>query len=217
MRKGLFIAFEGSDGAGKSSAIARMHNMLASLPFSSLTVTHEPTDGALGRHIYDILFGRAPMLPPLELQRLYVLDRHHHFHSLLGPSISTGGLVVADRYWIATLAHGMLSHPADTFLRMHDEIFDHQFTAPDLTFIFDISPDTALARMQEMGKTFDLWEKKEKLERIRANYHELARLIPSRGLGAVHMINADRAPATIDEEVLSAIQAVVANTSEATQ
>lgn len=208
MHKGLFIAFEGSDGAGKSSAIERLKNRLSTLPFSSLTITHEPTDGPLGKHIYDILFGRTPMLPPLELQRLYVLDRHHHFHSQLKPSLDAGGLVIADRYWIATVAHGMLSHPRDAFLRMHQEIFDNQFIAPDLTFIFDIAPDRALERMAAMGKTFDHWEKKEKLERIRAHYCELAETLPAQGLGDIRMIDADRDPKKIDDEIWSAIESV---------
>lgn len=209
MKKGLFIAFEGSDGAGKSSAIERLRPRLSALPFSSVTVTHEPTDGPIGRHIYDILFGRSPMLPPLELQRLYVLDRHHHFHSLLGPALENGEIVLTDRYWVATLAHGMLSHPFDLFVRMHEKIFDNRFDAPDITFIFDIPPDLALARMTRAGKTFDHFEKKEKLERIHSHYHELAKELPLRGLGDIRMIDASRSPEAIDEDVWQQIQAVV--------
>lgn len=213
MQKGLFIAIEGSDGAGKSSTIARISGRLAALPFSSVTVTHEPTDGRIGCHIYDILFGRAPMLPPLELQRLYVLDRHHHVHSFLQPALENGGLVVCDRYWIATLAHGMLSHPADTFIQMHDDIFNKQFVVPDITFILDIPPDTALKRMAATGKSFDHWEKKEKLEKIRENYHTLAVMLPAQGFGDIRMIDASRDPATIDEEIWNTIQSVSAKQS----
>ena len=158
---GYFIAFEGIDGSGKSTVAELIAGRLRSEGYDVL-VTHEPTREKFGRHIYEILSSKDHVVTPFELQRLYVLDRKEHVHTVIRPALLRGQIVIGDRYWLSTLAYGMLSGLAENLIQLHEEIFQGDFLKPDMTFIFDISADTALERLKNISKGKDYFEKVDK-------------------------------------------------------
>lgn len=182
---GLFVAFEGIDGCGKSTTL---QSLAADFRRSGqrITVTHEPTDGPIGKRIYDILYGRQPMIPPLDLQRLYIEDRREHIAAVIEPALDRDDLVFCDRYWLSTIAYGMLSAEADTFIAMHREILGEHFLKPEVTLLFDLPATSAMERLGGRSGDLDFFEKVEKQERIRENY--LA-LVKRADVGRVETIN----------------------------
>lgn len=173
-RKGYFAAFEGIDGCGKSSVLGLAASGLRASGFPCL-VTHEPRrESEIGKRIYQILHGELPMVAPMELQKLYIIDRLQHVNEEIRPALAGGTVVLADRYWFSTLAYGMLSEPVEKLADLHIEILGGSFLKPDVTFLFDLPPETAVQRLLEIGEGKDHFEKPEKLSRVRENYLALA-------------------------------------------
>lgn len=170
---GYFIAFEGIDGSGKSTAAVAIAAYIKSLGREVL-ITHEPTKGPIGQKIYDILYHRSPMVPPFDLQKLYIEDRKQHVDEVILPALNSGKVVIADRYWFSTLAHGMLSDSVEKLIELHNEIFEQRFKMPDITFIFDLPAEIAISRLKIINKGADFFEKIEKLTPIRENFLKLA-------------------------------------------
>lgn len=196
---GLFVAFEGIDGSGKSTPISSIAKRLEEAGHSAL-VTHEPRhESSYGRQIYDILHGRLPMVSPLALQRLYVIDRLHHVKEEIEPALSRGEIVIADRYWLSTLAFGMLDTSLQTLIDLHEEVFEGHFLKPDLTFLFDLPAEVAIDRLHKIEKGKDHFEKIEKEKRVRENYLRLARA----DLGDVEVIDATLPLGAIEESISS--------------
>lgn len=189
--RGFFIAVEGIDGSGKTTFISRLAEYLNSFPWYSITITHEPTTGPIGNHIYDLLLGKKPMIPPLELQRMYIQDRKEHVDTLIRPLVNQGGSVIADRYWLSTLSHGMLDGRKELFIDLHKSVFGGNLFLPDITFILDLPAETAVARLEVLGKN-DHFEKCEKLKKIRSHLLELARDLPPLGYGNMHILDVSK-------------------------
>ncbi len=200
IRRGFFIALEGIDGCGKSTVLPLLAERLERSGHT-VTVTHEPTDSKIGKEIYDILHNRHRILPPLELQRLYVEDRKGHITAVLQPALDAGHIVLCDRYWLSTLAYGMLAATLEELVAMHREILGNDFLRPDITFLFDLPPETAIARLAGMSRQLDSFEKPEKLVEIRKNY--LALLNPP--VDTISLINALQEPSKIIDELWTAL------------
>lgn len=185
--RGFFIVFEGIDGSGKTT-LAK--DLCATLALHSVpcTLTAEHTHGPIGERIDAILTGKALVIDPLELQRLFVLDRKDHIESVLSPALMAGECVISDRYWLSTIAYSMLSFPQETFITIHEEILGKNFLRPDLTILIDVPADIAIARIAKTRGEVTIFEKIEKLEKLRANYLALARTTDPR-IGRLQVVD----------------------------
>lgn len=185
MNRGIFIAFEGIDGCGKSTATRVIAERIHASGRACM-LTEEPTDGPVGRDIRAVLSGNAPMVAPFELQRLFVLDRKDHIEHVLLPALETGTSVVSDRYWLSTVAYGMLAESSERMIALHRDILGNEFLRPDRTILLDLEPEIALQRMERSRTSLSHFEKLEKLSKIRENYRSLARM----DIGAITVIDA---------------------------
>lgn len=172
--QGFFIAFEGIDGCGKSTAARAVAERIRASGRLVL-LTKEPTGSSIGRKIRRILAGGTPVVEPMELQRLFVEDRRDHIERIILPALRAGTIVVSDRYWLSTVAYGMLNKPREKLIALHEKILGKGFLRPDRTLLLDLEPTTALERMQGSRRTLTHFEKLEKLSRIRENYRSLVR------------------------------------------
>ncbi|KKW30196.1 MAG: putative thymidylate kinase [Parcubacteria group bacterium GW2011_GWC2_52_8c] len=101
------------------------------------------------------------MISNLELQKLYVEDRYDHVVNEIKPALRRGEIVLADRYWLSTLAYGMISNALDDLINLHNEIFNGDFLKPDITF----------------SKGNDHFEQIDKLSLVRKNYLALCQTV----------------------------------------
>lgn len=205
MQRPFFVALEGIDGSGKDTVATRLKEHFVEKHNLDVAVTEEPSQGPIGILIRKMLDGKVPVPPTnFVFQALFIEDRGFHIRSFIGPEIKLNRLVISVRYWLSTIAYGMLDGSALEYLELHARIIGPELIVPDLTIILDLEEDEAIRRIRESGRQFDWFAKKEKLKKIRQNYLELAKSgIVS--LGAVVVVDAMKSK----EEVALAAEATI--------
>jgi dTMP kinase len=144
--QGLFITFEGGEGAGKSTQIRRLHARLEALSIKTV-VTREPggTPGAeLIRAL--ILDGKRPPLDALTETLLFYAARANHLSELIRPALTKGDVVLCDRFSDSTRVYQCVLGAVPSAQVEALETLVVQDTKPDVTIILDIPPETGLAR-----------------------------------------------------------------------
>ncbi|AXK46041.1 dTMP kinase [Brachybacterium saurashtrense] len=106
-RRGVFISFEGGDGAGKSTQMAMLRDHLVtdrSVAEDLILSTREPGGTPLGTSIRELLLHGEDVDPRAEAL-LYAADRAHHVATVVKPHLARGGLVLGDRYLDSSVAY----------------------------------------------------------------------------------------------------------------
>lgn len=145
-RPGLFIAFEGGEGTGKSTQTSLLAQWLQEAGYECV-VTQEPGGTAFGEQIRSVLLTRSDT--PLSARAealLYAADRAAHVDKVLRPALNNGAVVITDRYVDSSLAY----QGAGRNLSMGEvERLSHWATQglrPDLVILLDIDPVIGLER-----------------------------------------------------------------------
>lgn len=175
----MFVAFEGIDGAGLTTHARLTEKYLESRGFR-VVLTKEPTDGLIGGLIRACLRGEW-RTDPMTLQLLFAADRSHHVNSVILPALKAGRVVVTDRYLFSSLAYGSLNLDYEWL-----KLINSKFPLPDVTFVLDIEPRIALARIKADRFAVELFEEEEKLERVRTAFMRVAEEFEN-----VHIIRTD--------------------------
>jgi len=101
---GVFVAFEGGEGSGKSTQIELLATALRQAG-RTVTVTHEPGGTQVGERIRDLLLhGDEPLTPRTEAL-LFAADRALHVDTVIRPALATGEVVLTDRFVDSSLAY----------------------------------------------------------------------------------------------------------------
>lgn len=185
--KGKFITFEGIDGAGKSSHVEWLAEMLRERNLI-VHVTREPGGTALGEKLRELLLNE-PM--HLETETLLMFAaRREHLARLIEPALSRGEWVVCDRFSDATYAYQGGGRGLDRTKFLTLEHWVHEHLQPDLTLLFDLPLDVARERIVLANRTLDKFEQErvDFHERVRQAYLERAHGNPSR----IRVIDANR-------------------------
>lgn len=183
MMQGKFISIEGSEGAGKSTALQFISDYLLHKKIE-IVLTREPGGTPVAEEIRKILLhtaGDEILQPETELLLMFACRSQNISHCIL-PALQAGKWVISDRFIDASYAY----QAGGRDMNIHDvEALDHIIVDdlyPDLTLLLDISVDQGMARTELRGTEKDRIEQ-EKLdffERVRAAYLERARQDPNR-------------------------------------
>lgn len=167
---GVFVVFEGIDGAGKSTQIQRLGEKLRGAGEEPV-LSREPTDGPWGRRIRDS--ATTGRMTAEEELLAFIQDRTEHLETLVLPSLAAGRIVALDRYFYSTIAYQGTRPGGDpTAMRRKMESL---FPAPDLVLWFDLEPELALQRiMAHRREVPNEFERQEGLERARDVFRSLA-------------------------------------------
>lgn len=188
--EGKFIVFEGLDGSGLSTHAEILKEFLKRDGRPAI-LTKEQTITMIGGLIKSIL-RKEIITSPLALQLLFVADRAHHLSSEIEPALQEGKIVISDRYIFSTVAFGAFDIDME-FLKL----INSKFRIPDLTFIIDAPPEVCIKRISEQRLShLELFEEKEKLEKIRNNYMKLKDYFPN-----VYVINSNRPVEEVAKEI----------------
>jgi dTMP kinase len=144
--QGLFITFEGGEGAGKSTQIARLSEHLRACG-EDVLVTREPggTPGAeAARHV--ILSGAAESFGPAMEAILFAAARNDHVEQLIRPALLSGRTVLCDRYIDSSRVYQGVTGNLDPQLMRAIERAAINGLMPDLTIILDLPAETGLQR-----------------------------------------------------------------------
>jgi len=200
---GKFIVFEGIDGSGKSTQIKLLAKSLRDSG-RKVYVTAEPTESVSGGMLRDALCGVAKRTP-CEMAALFTLDRiYHNVNPANGikKMLDDGFDVICDRYYYSTLAYQGNETDFEWVRRMNIDC--PEILRPDLCIFLDVSPEVGLSRVGNGERGFtEIYEKASILEAVRKKYFDVFELL-STGEN-IRVINADRDPAAVAEDILSAL------------
>ena len=177
---GAFIVFEGGDGAGKTTQARILSRRLIREGYS-VVLTREPGGTSLGETVRRWLKSQPHATPLTELF-LFVAARGQLVREVISPALSSGRVVICDRFAASTVAYQGYGRGLDLELinRVNDVVTDG--VRPDLTVFLDIQVEEALARKKDRPRDRFDSEATEFHSRAREGYLELASREPNRWL-----------------------------------
>jgi dTMP kinase len=180
---GVLIAFEGGEGAGKSTQVRRLQQWLTEEGLVA-RATLEPGGTPLGGRMRAIVLDPASAaLAPRAEALLYAADRAQHVHEVLRPALDAGEVVITDRFVDSSLAY----QGAGRTIPMDDvrsiSRWATQGLQPDLTILLDLPPEVGLARARGRAAADRLEsESLDFHQRVRRTFNALAEAQPDRYL-----------------------------------
>ncbi|MFP5527038.1 dTMP kinase [Peptococcus simiae] len=161
----LFIVFEGIDGSGKSTQLARLSDRLTAVGIPH-SCHHEPTDGPVGRLLRRAL-SKEIQLDELTLALLFAADRSEHALRVQ-EELAAGRTVLCDRHLLSSLAYNAPDLDGQWVHSINRPIRNR--VRPDVTFLFDLPVEEALARISSRSERRDHYEKWDVLQQVRDRY-----------------------------------------------
>lgn len=195
MTTAKFITFEGIDGAGKSTHLSFVADLLRAGK-KNVVITREPGGTSLGEALRTILLHEKMHLETEAL--LMFAARCEHIAQVIEPALTRGDWVISDRFTDATFAYQGGGRKLDRQKLSALEQWVHPHLQPDLTLLFDVPLDVARARL-DATRTLDKFEqeKADFFAATRAEYLRRAAEFPQR----FRIIDSTQAIATIQEQL----------------
>jgi dTMP kinase len=210
---GLYIAVEGIDGSGKSTQVVRLKNYFEEKG-ETVVLTSEPQRGSMvEKMIRDALQSKIS-IPSTALQYLYSADRVINQETVVKPALQEKKVVLSHRVLWSAVPYGVM----DKIMGIKNGEYDfnqsnqiiiaqgllsmyHQFVIPDMTFYLDISVETAVKRLSHMDKTKEIYERRDKLEKIKNGYEMLIAMFPKEFV----IIDGEKSEEEVTKEIISKI------------
>jgi dTMP kinase len=194
MPRGIFIAFEGIDGAGKTTQVDRLVDALHHVGIPCVC-SKEPTSGPWGQKIRrSAEEGRLTFDEELTA---FVEDRKEHLRDIIRPALERGDVVILDRYFYSTIAY-QGSRSGD-----YEKVAELMFAnapEPDAVILLDVEPAVGIARIRKRGDSPNTFEGLDNLIKVREVFRKLAASHKN-----IAMIDASPEEATVRKAVLNAL------------
>ncbi|MEJ8568353.1 dTMP kinase [Elongatibacter sediminis] len=176
-----FITFEGGEGAGKSTMVARARGWLEAHGHE-VVQSREPGGTPLAERIRAIVLDHDhESFDPVAELLLVFAARAQHLAELIRPSLAAGKTVLCDRFTDATWAYQGAGRDGPLELIGQLEQAVHGDLQPDLTILLDVPVETGMRRMAGRGEADRIeQESMAFFERVRRNYLERAAAAPER-------------------------------------
>lgn len=206
--RGSFFVFDGIDGCGKSEQLCLAKVWLKTIVrHQTIVSTKEPNkDGPWGKKIYEELkkAGGWHEKNPLLFQSWYAQDSLMNYRERIVPSLKSGLVVLSDRGRSSMVYGCGDENDLDRLMCLNAAILGEHFIWPDAFFIFDVGVETAMARLQQKNCKPDQHERRGVLLKVKSNFVAFADRYPN-----CHLINAERRPEAVFQEVQKIIAAVL--------
>lgn len=166
VQKGVFITFEGPEGAGKTTVIAELYNRLKD-EGRNVILTREPGGIRIAEKIREIILDNNHQEMDEKTEALlYAAARRQHLAEKVMPALREGYIVLCDRFVDSSLAYQGYGRGLgiDEVLSINE--FAIGDTMPDLTIFFNVEPEIGLARIAE-----DDGREQNRLDKEDINFH----------------------------------------------
>ncbi len=212
MKPGLFVSFEGIEGCGKTTQIARLAERLEA-EGTGVFLTREPGGTRVGDAIRRIVLDSktSGLTDEAELLLFYASRRQNIAENIL-PALARGDVVISDRFYDASMAYQGYGRGIEIELisRLTDLVC--RDTRPDVTILLDIDPEDGLSRARSRNAARASSEGRFEdediafYERVRAGYLQLAAREP----GRIRVVPADGAVEDVAERIRGVLEMVIA-------
>ncbi|MFD0898855.1 dTMP kinase [Actinomadura sediminis] len=202
--RGVFIAFEGGEGAGKTTQARLAAIWLRDHGYDVIT-TQEPGATKIGMRLRAMLLDRETTGLSIRAESLlYAADRADHVTNVIVPALDRGAIVVSDRYVDSSLAYQGFGReqPVEEIARVNE--WATGGLVPDLTVLLEVPPRTGLARLSAPADRIES-ESQDFHERVRAGFRALADADPDRYL----VLDASRPQAELSREIQYRIREIL--------
>jgi dTMP kinase len=203
-RRGLLIAFEGGEGAGKTTQARLLAIWLRDQGYD-VVVTQEPGATKVGMRLRALLLDTAHTgMSPRAETLMYAADRAEHVDSVIIPALERGAVVVTDRYADSSIAYQGWgrSLPVEEVRRLND--WATGGLQPDLTILLDLPPAAGLARRAASADRLEA-EPTDFHERVREGFLAQAAASPGRYL----VLDATRSPAELSAQIQERVRGLL--------
>lgn len=148
-KKGIFITFEGGEGAGKTTLIEAIAQEVSAQGFRVLK-TREPGGTPLGEQIRSMLLEHKHPVSPYSELSLFLASRAQHIYEVIGPALEAGKVVLCDRFNDSSVAYqgaarGLGMEKVSEFCE-----FISQGLKPNITLYLDLDPELGLSRASKV-------------------------------------------------------------------
>ncbi|MEU4238858.1 dTMP kinase [Actinoplanes sp. NPDC026619] len=183
VRTGVFVVFEGGEGAGKSTQVSRLASVLQEQGHD-VVVTREPGATDVGARIRHLVLDKGDAPAPRAEALLYAADRAHHVATVVRPALARGAVVISDRYVDSSLAYQGAGRTLPVAEISWLSSWATGGLKPDLVVLLDVDPGVGLSRVDSRGQGQDRLESESRAfhERVRYAFLDLAAADPKRYL-----------------------------------
>lgn len=206
---GLFITFEGIEGAGKTTQIARAAEKLAERSIAFVR-TREPGGSPIADRIRAVILDakNGGLVPGAELL-LILASRAQHVAEVIAPALAAGKIVLCDRFADATEAYqGHARGLGGDFVRGLSSNFA-QGIKPDLTILLDMPAEAALTRARSRAGALPEGMKEDRFENEILDFHRKVRegylAVARREPGRVKVVDARGTPGEVFAKVAAVL------------
>lgn len=203
---GKFIAFEGSDGSGKTTILNNVEKFLTENNIDFI-ITREPGGTKISEEIREILLSNDNSEMSARTEALlYSASRAQHVDELILPNLQKGKLVISDRYVLSSLAYQGFGRELgyDSVKEINDFATDN--LSPDYTFFFNVDPITVLKRKRNNFVT-------DRLENESNSYHNKVyngyQEILKRNKDNLIIIDASKSIEEVTEQTISKLKTIL--------
>lgn len=200
----MFITFEGNNGVGKTTQILLLRDYLESIG-KKVLISREPGGTEIAEKIRSIL--RNEDLDNMTETLLMFAARNEHFKRFIQPNLEKGYTIICDRFYDSSLIfQGVMNGVNIEQIMLLKEMTVGNFE-PDLTFIIDLSYESAVKRInsrEESGDKYDFISK-EKFDLMRNAYKKLAQIFAYR----CTLIKGNAPQNTVHEAIVSNLHKIM--------
>ncbi|WP_334331648.1 MULTISPECIES: dTMP kinase [unclassified Companilactobacillus] len=202
---GIFISFEGPDGAGKTTALKKLMPLLQARTDKEVILSREPGGSPISEKIRKIILEKENEEMDARTEALlYAAARRQHLIDVILPTLKQDKIMLSDRFVDSSIAYQGGGREIGTKAVAEINNFAIEGHFPDLTIYFDITPDIGLARIKKDHEgQMDRLEKAAFSfhERVYNSYQEIVKNNPER----IQSVNADQNPEQVVKDVLDII------------
>lgn len=200
MKKGLFITFEGPDGAGKTTQINLLKSFLEESGYDAV-LTREPGGTPISEKIREIILDKDNVeMDYMTEALLYAASRAQHVAEVIKPTIEAGRTIICDRFMDSSIVYQGFGRKLGDSVRIINE-FAVNGCMPDITFLLKVEPSVGKCRIKN--------EDQDRLELERIEYHnevfkayiELEKQYPERIIGIDSSRNIEEISKEIKEHI----------------
>jgi dTMP kinase len=178
-KEGIYVALEGINGVGKSTAINNVANALRGLNYQ-VTTTLEPGGTSLGKRLRSILLEERDsnfpeQISPIAEMLLFAADRAQSVTQVVNPALIRGEIVLSDRSLLSAIAFQGTGRGLDETLIFEINARAVSGIIPDHIFVFDLPPDEAERRLQLRYANYPQNKSKDVMEKENSTFHQAVR------------------------------------------